>query len=49
MGRPRAKEFEIDIDRTDLLSILKKYGISNKNTLKSNKEKFEASGMIVGK
>ena len=41
MGGATAKEFDIDIGRTDLLTILKKYGISNKNTLKSNKEKFK--------
>lgn len=41
MVRAKAKEFEIDLGRTDLLTILNKYGISNKNTLKSNKEKFK--------
>lgn len=42
MGGATAKEFKMmDIGRTDLLTILKKYGIANKNTLKSNKEKFK--------
>ena len=42
VGGATAKEFKMmDIGRTDLLTILKKYGIANKNTLKSNKEKFK--------
>ena len=41
MGRAKVADFDIDIRRKGLLPILNKYGISNKNTLKSDKKKFK--------
>ena len=41
MGRAKVADFDIDIRRKGLLTILNKYGISNKNTLKSDKKKFK--------